>query len=187
MDVQLIKITDLVESDNPRRHPPQQIERLKASLGEWGWTFPVLVDERNRILAGHGRVQAAGGLGHEAVPCIVAEGWSEEQKKAYVIADNRLSETSLWDMEALKEVVQDLVNAEAALDAVDLDIPFLQQLLRDALRDEEVAVRQTVTDADIERAEEKLMEYGWRTSAVETRSINCPECGAVVSIIRSNA
>ena len=82
---------------NPNIHPESQIDQLANAVREWGWTVPILIDENDMVLAGHGRLFAAKKLKLDTVPCIVAEGWSEEQKKAYVIADNKLSESSQWD------------------------------------------------------------------------------------------
>src|SRR5690242_8004461 len=82
---------------NPRKHSREQLHQIAAAIQEWGWTMPVLVDEDNGIIAGHGRVEGAKLIGVTTVPVIVARGWSDEQKRAYVIADNRLSETSTWD------------------------------------------------------------------------------------------
>ena len=81
---------------NARTHSDDQIGQLAASIREWGWTMPVLVDESGMIIAGHGRVLAAGRLGMGDVPVMVARGWSDAQKRAYVIADNG------WDDVLLK-------------------------------------------------------------------------------------
>ena len=86
---------------NARTHTDRQIDQITASITEWGWTNPVLVDENDTILAGHGRVLAAQRLGIAKIPVIVAEGWSDEQKRAYVLADNKLAENAGWDMELL--------------------------------------------------------------------------------------
>jgi ParB-like chromosome segregation protein Spo0J len=67
------------------------VDQLVASIREWGWTTPVLLDEAGGIIAGHGRVLAAKKLGFADVPCMVAVGWTEAQRKAYVIADNKLA------------------------------------------------------------------------------------------------
>lgn len=83
---------------NARTHSPEQVEKIAASVREWGWTNPVLIDERNVIIAGHGRVLAAQLLKLEAVPVIVARGWTEAQKRAYVIADNKLALDAGWDL-----------------------------------------------------------------------------------------
>jgi len=91
-------IESLVPYDrNPRMHPDSQIEQLANSIRQWGWTVPILIDDASNVIAGHGRLEAAKRLGMEAVPCVVASGWTENQRRAYVIADNKLSENSAWD------------------------------------------------------------------------------------------
>jgi hypothetical protein len=87
----------LPSARNARIHSDAQIEQLADSIQEWGWTMPVLVDERGEIIAGHGRVLAAQRLKLDQVPVMVARGWSEAQVRAYRIADNRLTENSSWD------------------------------------------------------------------------------------------
>ena len=87
---------------NARTHSEAQVAQLAASVTEWGWTTPVLVDEAGQIIAGHGRVLAAQRLGLAEVPVMVAAGWSETQKRAYVIADNKLAENAGWDENLLR-------------------------------------------------------------------------------------
>jgi ParB-like chromosome segregation protein Spo0J len=77
---------------NARTHTEQQIDQIAASIREWGWTAPILVDEDEVVIAGHGRLLAAARLGLDEVPVIIARGWSEAQKRAYLIADNKLTE-----------------------------------------------------------------------------------------------
>jgi|ERR1039458_2238729 ParB-like chromosome segregation protein Spo0J len=72
---------------NPREHPPEQIEQIAASMREFGWTIPVLLDELGEIIAGHGRVLAAPPLGWTEAQVTIARGWSEAQKCAYHIAE----------------------------------------------------------------------------------------------------
>ena len=87
---------------NARTHSEAQVAQLVASIGEWGWTVPVLVDEAGTIIAGHGRVMAAKQMGLAEVPVMVARGWTEDQRRAYVLADNRLALNAGWDTELLK-------------------------------------------------------------------------------------
>ena len=87
-------------------------------MKEWGWTNPVLVDETGMIIAGHGRVMAARKLGFDDVPVMVAEGWSEAQKRAYVLADNQLALNAGWDSDMLRNELSDLQNAEFDLDLI---------------------------------------------------------------------
>lgn len=82
---------------NSRTHSDAQVAQIAASIKEWGWTTPVLVDDSGQIIAGHGRIMAARKLGMVDVPVIVAEGWTDAQKKAYVIADNKLALNAGWD------------------------------------------------------------------------------------------
>ena len=99
-DVQNKKVSDLIPYErNPNIHPTFQIEQIKNSIREWGFTIPIVIDENSTVLAGHGRLHAVQELQMEEIPCIVVEGWTEQQKQAYVIADNKLSEGSDWDMD----------------------------------------------------------------------------------------
>jgi ParB-like chromosome segregation protein Spo0J len=82
---------------NARTHTPDQVDQIAASINEWGWTNPVLVGEDNTLIAGHGRVLAARKLRIAEVPVMVATGWTEAQKKAYAIADNKLALNAGWD------------------------------------------------------------------------------------------
>jgi DNA modification methylase len=106
--VELVLITDLIRNArNARTHSDDQVKLLAAGMLEYGFTVPVLRDETNTILAGHGRVLAAEAnlaAGHpefQLVPCITARGWTDAQKRAYVIADNQLALRSGWDLEKL--------------------------------------------------------------------------------------
>ena len=82
---------------NARTHSEEQVAQIAASMREWGWTNPVLVDEAGMIIAGHGRVLAARKLGIGEVPVMIARGWTEAQKRAYVLADNQLALNAAWD------------------------------------------------------------------------------------------
>src|SRR5215217_1754732 len=86
---------------NARTHSQAQVDQIAASIKEWGWTTPVLVAEDNTLIAGHGRVLAARKLRISEVPVMVAIGWTEAQKKAYAIADNKLTLNGGWDEELL--------------------------------------------------------------------------------------
>lgn len=93
---------------NSRTHSPEQVAQIAASIKEWGFTSPILVDETGSILAGHGRLAASRKLGLETVPVMVAEGWTDAQKRAYVIADNKLALNAGWDNELLALELGDL-------------------------------------------------------------------------------
>src|SRR6202035_2373819 len=83
---------------NARTHSDEQVTQLAASIREFGWTIPVLVDEAGGIIAGHGRILAAHRIGIEDVPVMVAAGWSDAKKRAYMLADNKLTLNGEWDL-----------------------------------------------------------------------------------------
>ena len=93
---------------NSRTHSDAQISQLAASIKEWGWTVPILIDETGMIIAGHGRLAAAQKLNYKQVPVVIASNWSEEKKRAYVIADNKLALNAGWDTELLALEIQEL-------------------------------------------------------------------------------
>ena len=93
---------------NARVHSYEQIEMIKNSIQEWGFTNPILIDEKNEIIAGHGRKKAAEILCLEEVPTIKLENLTEVQKKAYMIADNQIALNSTWNDEQLRITMQAL-------------------------------------------------------------------------------
>lgn len=113
---------------NARTHSEMQIGQIAASIREWGWTMPVLVDEVGTIVAGHGRVLAAARLGLGEVPVMVACGWSEAQKRAYVLADNKLTDNAGWDEALLRIEVADLASMGFDLPLIGFDEQDLARL-----------------------------------------------------------
>jgi ParB-like chromosome segregation protein Spo0J len=111
------KTGDLVPyARNSRTHSEEQVGQIAASIREFGFTNPVLVDEENTIIAGHGRIMAAQKLGMVEVPTITLSGLTESQRKAYIIADNRLALNAGWDDEMLRLEISDLSESEFDLD-----------------------------------------------------------------------
>ena len=99
----MVSIDDLVPyANNAKKHSARQISQIRASLREFGFVTPVLIDFDNNIIAGHGRVEAARAEGMSEVPCVLVTNLTEAQRKAYILADNRLSETAAWDPELLQ-------------------------------------------------------------------------------------
>jgi hypothetical protein len=107
---------------NARTHSDEQVAQLAASIKEWGWTTPVLVDEDGQIIAGHGRVMAARKLGIEEVPVMIARGWTEAQRRAYVLADNKLALNSGWDDQLLKIELDSLKMDDFNMDLLGWDV-----------------------------------------------------------------
>jgi hypothetical protein len=114
---------------NARTHTPAQIDQIAASIREWGLTMPILVDEDGMILAGHARVLAAQKLRLADVPVIVARGWSEAKKRAYVIADNKLTLNSAWDEELLRIELADLKLQDFDMALLGFDDSELNRIL----------------------------------------------------------
>ncbi len=106
---------------NPRTHSEAQISQIAASVKEFGWTSPILIDEGNGVIAGHGRLMAARKLGMVEVPCIILEGLTETQKRALVIADNRLALNAGWDEELLATELRDLAESDLDLDMLGFE------------------------------------------------------------------
>lgn len=122
-------------AQNARMHTDDQIERIVNSMSEWGFTIPVLVDEAGTIIAGHGRVRAAKILverGEEKfsrVPVMIARGWSEAQRRAYVIADNQLALASSWDMRLLALELEEVTQLGISVDLLgfsDADLASIE-------------------------------------------------------------
>lgn len=101
-EVKLRPIGDIKPSPrNVRLHSERQIDQIRQSLRDYGWTTPVLVDEDGQLIAGHGRLEAAKREGITEVPVAVASGWTEAQRRAYALADNKIALNSTWDEAAL--------------------------------------------------------------------------------------
>lgn len=124
------KTADLVPyANNSRLHDETQLGQLVASINEFGFTNPVLLDGANGIIAGHGRVMAANVLNLETVPTIELQHLTDEQKAAYVIADNKLAQNAKWDDEILRLELQSLSDADYDLSILGFDEASLSRLL----------------------------------------------------------
>ena len=114
-EMQLVPITKLVPYvNNARTHSPEQITKLRSSLREFGFINPVIIDRDYGVIAGHGRILAAKEEGIKEVPCVFADHLTEAQKKAYIIADNRMAMDAGWDEELLRVEIE-------ALQGMDFD------------------------------------------------------------------
>jgi ParB-like chromosome segregation protein Spo0J len=109
LSYRLIPTADLIPyARNSRTHSDAQIAKIASSIREFGFINPVVTDGKNGIVAGHGRVMAANKLGLKEIPCVEASHLTEAQKRAYVIADNRMALDAAWDNDLLKIELQDL-------------------------------------------------------------------------------
>jgi ParB-like nuclease domain len=114
---------------NPRTHSDAQIAQIAASIAEFGFTNPILVDSKNGVIAGHGRLLGARKLGLATVPVIVLDHLSETQKRAYIVADNKLALNAGWDDELLALELVELKDADYDLNVLGFDPKELDDLL----------------------------------------------------------
>jgi ParB family transcriptional regulator, chromosome partitioning protein len=109
LQIEQIQLATLIPYiNNSRTHSDEQVAQIAASIKEFGFNNPILVDKDNSIIAGHGRLQAARKLGLTEVPCVRLEHLTETQRKAYIIADNRLALNAGWDNELLRLELNEL-------------------------------------------------------------------------------
>jgi predicted phage terminase large subunit-like protein len=117
--------------NNPRTHSEKQLTKLSASMQEFGFTAPVLVDAAGVILSGHGRVEAAARIGLPTVPTRVLSGLTATRKRAYVIADHKLAELSAWDGDLLKGELEFLIQADFAVEVTGFSTAEIDIMLDD--------------------------------------------------------
>jgi ParB-like chromosome segregation protein Spo0J len=122
-----ISIEDLIPyANNARTHSDDQVTQIAASIKEFGFTNPVLIDKDNGIIAGHGRVMAAKKLGLSEVPAIMLDHLTDIQRKAYILADNRIALNSGWDNELLSLELHDLTELDFNLDLIGFSVDDLR-------------------------------------------------------------
>jgi ParB-like chromosome segregation protein Spo0J len=133
MKIESIKLDKLIPyARNSRTHSDQQVAQVAASIREFGFTNPVLIDSGDGVIAGHGRVMAARKLGLAEVPCIRLGHLTETQKRAYIIADNKLALNSGWDEEMLGLELADLREADFDIDLIGFDAGEIEAALNPA-------------------------------------------------------
>tara|TARA_Y100001963_G_scaffold43724_2_gene61312 strand:+ start:1023 stop:1565 length:543 start_codon:yes stop_codon:yes gene_type:complete len=142
--------------NNARTHTDEQVTQIASSIKEFGWTNPILVDEKNGVIAGHGRLAAAKKLQLDEVPTILLSNLSDAQKKAYVLADNKLAQNAGWDDELLKLELSELKEMNFNIDLIGFDAIELDDLLKDP-------------DFDKGIDDDMRLDQG--------RQIKCPHCG----------
>ena len=121
-EMQLVNIDRLVPyQNNARTHSPEQINKLRASLREFGFINPVIIDRDFGVIAGHGRIAAARAEGITEVPCVFADHLTEAQKKAYILADNRMALDAGWDEDMLRVEIEALQGSDFDLMLTDFD------------------------------------------------------------------
>lgn len=145
---------------NARTHSPEQLAQIKASIQEFGFTNPILVDRQDGVIAGHGRLEAAKDMGLTEVPVVVLDHLTPAQRRAYVIADNKLALNAGWDFSLLQQEVMALNLEDFNLDLLGFDEKELSGLL----------------DPEQLDAEEPPEEFQEVDEDIETEH-RCPSCG----------
>jgi ParB-like chromosome segregation protein Spo0J len=143
-------------SRNPRTHSEEQIAQIAASIREFGFTNPVLIDGNRGVVAGHGRLAAAKELGLEKVPCIDLSHLTEEQKRAYIIADNKLALNAGWNEDLLRMELTELKELGANIELTGFDPMELADIM---------------LGKDVE-----FKEYD-ESAADDVQMATCPKCG----------
>jgi len=130
MQIEQIDIEQLIPyAMNARTHSDAQVAQIAGSIKEFGFNNPVLIDKDNVLIAGHGRVMAGRKLGLKQVPAIRLGHLTENQKKAYIIADNKIAMNSGWDYELLSSEVEMLSNEDFNLDLLGFEVNELNTIL----------------------------------------------------------
>ena len=149
--VEQIPVSDLIPyARNARTHLEQQVAQIAGSIQEFGFCNPVLIDKANGIIAGHGRVLAAGRLKLERVPCIRLAHLSDAQKRAYVLADNRIALSSGWDEEMLANELSDLHADEFDMALLGFDADELAKLLAFEEKPDEEPPESSASEVDVD-------------------------------------
>lgn len=131
-DFQLVSIDKLVPYiNNARTHSPEQINKLRSSLREFGFINPIIIDRDFNVIAGHGRLEAAKAEGIEKVPCVFADFLSDAQRKAYILADNRMAMDAGWDEELLRIEIESLQGSDFDVSLTGFDEKELADLFSD--------------------------------------------------------
>lgn len=156
---------------NSRLHDAGQLDQIASSIREFGFTVPILVDEELNVLAGHGRLMAAEMLGLSKVPIIKATHLSDVQKRAYIIADNKITENALWDDSLLAEEISFL-----SAQGFDLTLTGLEQDEIDMLMPQEEEEEDKAEADEDEEEGENLESFDSYSNTVKTDH-KCPRCG----------
>lgn len=138
MQIQMIKVDKLIPYINNPRNNEEAVDKVAASIKEFGFKVPIVIDKDNVIITGHTRLLASKKIGLEEVPCVVASDLSKAQIKAFRIADNKVSEYATWDEDKLKLELEELEELDFNLDDLSIDFSdFDLQIDLDDIEDEE--------------------------------------------------
>lgn len=153
--LQNVAIEKLVPYErNAKMHDQFQVDKLKESIKRFGFVSPILIDEQNNVLAGHGRILAARELGMDKIPAVYVEGLSEAERRAYILADNKLSELGEWSMDLVEEELKWLDDQDFEIDVTGFDL----------------------VDSDLDVSDDDFIKDTEITKSKE-KTVVCPHCG----------
>ena len=163
MEVSNIDINELkVYKDNPRHNTDEAIEKVAQSIRAFGFRVPIIVDENKEIIAGHTRRLAAIDLGMETVPVVVADDLTDEQVKAFRLADNKVAEFSEWDMDLLQSelnMLEDIDMDRFGFEDIENN-EIIEEEIKD-IEDDEVIIVEANNQEDLEKQFNQLKKQGY--------------------------
>lgn len=153
---------------NSNVHPPEQVRAIAAGIRHWGWTIPILIDPDGNLIAGHGRVLAAELLQLTEVPAATAHGWSEAQRRAYILADNHIARMATTDVDLMRLEMADLGEADFDLGLTGVDMDVLQSTTKTKRRKGGTSPDDLAQDIDGEQRDALETLAGFKTAIERT-------------------
>lgn len=178
MNIVHINIDKLIPYINNPRNNEQAIDKVAASIAEFGFNVPIVIDKKNIIITGHTRLLAAKKLGLDEVPCIIADKLTEAQVKAYRIADNRTAEFSQWNQDLLKIELE-------CLNELDFDLNitgFNEEYFNILKSDDDVDLDDFFYDVEPNNKQQQEVLQNNENEEENSKFITCPHCGEKVEI-----
>lgn len=161
---------------NARTHSDEQVQQIASSIKEFGFINPVIVSADNGVIAGHGRIMAAQLMGLEKVPCIVESHLTETQKRAYILADNRLAEKAGWDEALLQIELEELGGEGVDLDLIGFSMADFEELFGEEEEEEHTA-------ADIEKYTQKAVTPQYEPTGENVDLYECADDEKYLSLL----
>ena len=160
MEIKLVKIDEIIPYENNPRNNEEAVEPVMKSIKEFGFKVPMVIDKENIIVTGHTRYKAAKKLEIDKVPCIIADDLSEDQIKAYRLADNKVAEFAEWDFNILNLELNELIDFDMSIFGFDLDIGEEEKktIEREDLSDEIGETFEVIIECDNENEQQELFE-----------------------------
>ncbi len=132
LNIEIVDIDDIKESNyNSRIHSEAQVEKISSSIAEFGFVNPIIIDEENEIIAGHGRFMAAKHLNLNEVPTIKLTHLTDDKKRAFIIADNKIALSGEWDYDMLKEEFDIILKSEMDIDLLGFNRKFIDSMFKE--------------------------------------------------------